>query len=132
MSRVESYFLDIFCKHWFWCTTELSTITLLFVHLLQEALQRRSFQPGFTLEDSKFHYLARVPPTSCLLLRGYHDTEYWFHADMLRLHTICGCLQNSGASFLFLIDCTLAFVNRCLMYQEPFSTTPTPVARTSL
>ena len=85
-------FLNIFCKHWFWCTMVLSTVTPPFVHLLQEVLQRQLFQPNFTLEDSKFHYLTCIPPTSCLLLRGYYDTEYWSHVDTLRLHAVRGCL----------------------------------------
>ncbi|KIM55228.1 hypothetical protein SCLCIDRAFT_135027, partial [Scleroderma citrinum Foug A] len=47
-------FLDIFWEHWAWFASVSSTLPPIFLDLLQEALQRCSLHPGFTLEDMPF------------------------------------------------------------------------------
>ncbi|KIM63587.1 hypothetical protein SCLCIDRAFT_24033 [Scleroderma citrinum Foug A] len=49
--RWKLIFLDIFHEQWFWYATVSSTVAPLFLLLLHEALQRRLFQPRFTLES---------------------------------------------------------------------------------
>ena len=87
-------FLGIFHEHWFWCAMMSSTVTLPFVHLLQEALQRQSFQPSFTLEDSKFHYLA-----CCHALNWFSAVNMDKDSQRILWHYCDEWVQNDMCSF---------------------------------